>query len=302
VVTYIQDGWYEATQKRLVPKIIIILSALRLFALFSITTNVFAPSTKSYSLPHTHPQNSMTCNIENRCDPYPEFCRRLAMPVVGKLGWFVHVVELVPLIWFSLMVIGVVDQDYMIVVGLLAASIIVALLAWIWNYLYNAPCFSNINLPSCDSPCGCELIIKGEPCDLAIRVKAGLRHTGDQEHFQSSLLGGIFVFILFGGFVIHFGTAAFNYVDQGFATQTNGHAQVMFYSISKLLQGMILLVYINSFRLLTSTTSDSILRYVTAVDRAPPKETSSAEKETLRYGNKKEESTPTKTRKGAVEW
>lgn len=206
------------------------------------------------------------------------------MPYVGRLGKFVHVYHLLPFIWFSGMLVGIFTQDHRVVVGLLAASILVALVAWLINYISMAPCFSNITIPTDCNPCGCELIIKGEPCDFAIRVEASLRHSGDQELFQVSLLGGLLAFILFGSFITHWGTDAFNYIDSEFASNTQtGHVQVMFYSISKVIQAIIVLVYVNSYRLLTVTTSDSIYRFVTAINEAPSK-TETINSENITYG------------------
>ena len=194
------------------------------------------------------------------CDPCPKYCRRAALPYVGYMGWGGYVVESLTLVWISLMVVGVAPQDWKVVMGLLITTILVDLLFWVVNLFKFAPCFSLQTLKCCDNPCGIELIVKGDACDYAVRMKHEIPHNNDQGHLQSALLSGCAVFLVFGIFVGKYGTGAFEILDA-----TADENDFMFYVISKVIQVLIVVAYASGFRYLTETTSDLIFRHITAL-------------------------------------
>lgn len=198
---------------------------------------------------------------ETPCNPCPKYCRRPAYPRIGWLGVLGYIVEAVTVIWVGFMWIGVASRDYHIVLGLLLGTIIFDFLFWAINLFTAAPCYSLQTLPSLCDPCGCELIVKGEPCDYHARVVRDLHHGNDQQHLSTSILAGLFVLFYFAWFVGTHGAETFDPISNA------GDArQVMFFSIAQTILLAIIGAFGYGFKLLLESHSDLMLRHFTALN------------------------------------
>lgn len=194
------------------------------------------------------------------CDPCLKYCQRIAYPYVGILGWLGYIPEAVTVVWVAFMWIGVASQDYRIILGLLLGTILLDFLFWAINLFRCAPCYATRILPSRCSPCGCELIVKGDPCDYADGLRMDLRHTNDQWHLQATIMKGLFVLFFFGWYVGVFGAVTFDLLTDPPTAQ-----QIMFYVIAKTIQLAIIGAIGWSFTLLVETHSDLMWRHFTAL-------------------------------------
>lgn len=198
---------------------------------------------------------------EAPCNPCPKYCRRTAYPRIGWLGVLGYIVEAVTVIWVGFMWIGVASRDYRIVLGLLLGTILFDFLFWAINLFTAAPCYSLQTLPSLCDPCGCELIVKGEPCDYYTRILRDLHHANDQQHLSTSILGGLFVLFYFAWYVGTHGSVTFELIT----LVNDGPVQTMFFATSQTILLAIIGVFGYGFKLLLETHSDLMLRHFTAL-------------------------------------
>ena len=199
--------------------------------------------------------------MSNDCEPCKTCPQPAAYPYVGGLGITAYVLEAIAIIWFGWMFVNATSQDYRIYFGLLVGILLFDLLFWIINLFRGASCYVMKTLPSACNPCGCELIVKGDPCEYESRLIKDLYHANDQEHFQLTILGGAFVLFFFGLFVLTAGTGGFNFlVDPIFAVP------VMNFVIAKGLQLMAIAAIANGFKRLCDTHSDLMRRHFSAIN------------------------------------
>lgn len=171
-----------------------------------------------------------------------------------------YVIEAVAVIWTGFMWIGVANRDYRIVLGLLLGTILFDFLFWAINLFTGAPCYSLQTLPSLCDPCGCELIVKGDPCDFHARVVRDFHHGNDQQHLSSSILGGLFVLFFFAWFVGKNGGQTFSALP---VNPTNVQIEQSQIATTILLAVIGALGY--GFKLLMDSHSDIVIRLVTAL-------------------------------------
>ena len=224
------------------------------------------------------------------CDPCPKYCRRVAKAYIGHMGWAGYIVEAVVVVVMSLMVIGVgVPQDWRIVLALLVIAILLDLIFWIINLLRYAPCFSLQTLPSLCDPCGCVLIVKGDPCDYATRVDHDIRQSNDDGHLRTSIIAGLWVFLMFGIFVGKYGTSGFDT-----PTQADSRAAALLFGIAKAIQVFVVIAFTFGMRYLLENHSDLMYRHFTAIPEIYRVDGC----EVTRYGNK--QNTPTGNRRNPL--
>lgn len=171
-----------------------------------------------------------------------------------------YVVEAVAVIWTGFMWIGVANRDYRIVLGLLLGTILFDFLFWALNLFMGAPCYSLQTLPSLCDPCGCELIVKGDPCDFHARVVRDFHHGNDQEHLSSSILGGLFVLFFFAWFVGKNGGQTF-----GALPVDPTSVQIEQYMIATTILLAVIGAFGYGFKRLMDSHSDIVIRLVTAL-------------------------------------
>lgn len=203
---------------------------------------------------------------ESPCNPCPKYCRRPAYPRIGWLGALGYVVEAVTVIWVGFMLIGVASRDYRIVLGLLLGTILFDFLFWAINLFTGAPCYSIQTLPSACNPCGCELIVRGDPCDFHTRVVRDFHHGNDQQHLSSSIMAGLYVLFFFGWFVGQNGGQTF-----GSLPLVATSLQIMQFVIAQSILLAIIGAFGYGFKLLMDSHSDIIIRLVTALPEPSPK-------------------------------
>lgn len=222
---------------------------------------------------------------ESPCNPCPKYCKRTARAYVGWMGWAGFIVASVAVTVMSLMVLGIIPQNWRIILGIVIPAIIIDLILWIVNSLRYAPCYSMQQLPSCE-PCGCLLIVKGDPCDYAKRVDHDIRQSNDDGHLRTTIVSALFAFLLFGIFIAKYTTSGFDVPNN-----TSPLSVSLLYVIAKAVQVLILLAFMFSFRFLLENHSDLMYRHFTAIaeSRIEGGET------TVRYNNK---NTPTASKVG----
>ena len=197
---------------------------------------------------------------ETPCNPCPKYCRRPAYPRIGWLGVLGYLVEAVTVIWVGFMWIGVASRDCRIVLGLLLGTILFDFLFWAINLFTAAPCYSLQTLPSLCDPCGCELIVKGDPCDYHARLLRDLHHNNDQQHLSTSVIGGLYVLFYFAWFVGSHGSITFEPL-----TAIYDPVHTMYFSVAQTILLAIIGAFGYGFKLLLETHSDLMLRHFTAI-------------------------------------
>ncbi len=179
------------------------------------------------------------------------------------MGWAGYIIEGITLFVVALMTIGVIETNYRLVLALLVITIVLDLIFWIINLFRYAPCFTIQTLSTVCDPSGCELIVKGEPCDYATRVNADIRHANDQSHLQTALVAGLFVFLLFGIFIARNGTGAFAPLNP--AAGAAVLASLPLFASVRAIQILIVVAYAFGFKHLLDTHSDLMYRHFTAI-------------------------------------
>lgn len=201
------------------------------------------------------------CTREVPCNPCPKYCRRPAPPRFGWFGALGYIVEAITIVWVGFMLIGVASRDYRVVLGLLLGTIILDFIFWGINLFTAAPCYSIQLIPTACDPCGCEIILRDEPCDFYARSVAYIHHNNDQWHLSTSIMGGLYVLFFFGWFVGSHGGQTFNALNTTFY---NGNA-VMAFVVSQSLLLATIGAFSFGFKLFLETHTDLTLRLSTAI-------------------------------------
>lgn len=192
-----------------------------------------------------------------------KFCTRLNWPYVGWSGILAFVWEIFVVLWLSLMLFDVVQQDGLVIMILLLITVVVMTILWLWNVFTCAPLFDT---RKCDESVACPLIVKPAiSSEYYWHLVWDARHKNDQGHLQVSLKGAIFSLLLFAIFVGHSGGPGLAGFDK--LTDTSNFNQYRYYVMAKIFIGLVIASIGISFNLfLLETHTDFVVRHLATHD------------------------------------